>query len=68
KKSKNRKQNPSLKVDSLFISKDKRTYIKRKENKTNRTLIFTLSKINKTVQREIDEAIRDIISRHLSSS
>ncbi|EAC0128234.1 chromosome partitioning protein ParB, partial [Shigella flexneri] len=59
---------PSLKVDSLFISKDKRTYIKRKENKTNRTLIFTLSKINKTVQREIDEAIRDIISRHLSSS
>ncbi|EIV9324286.1 chromosome partitioning protein ParB, partial [Shigella flexneri] len=61
-------QNPSLKVDSLFISKDKRTYIKRKENKTNRTLIFTLSKINKTVQREIDEAIRDIISRHLSSS
>ncbi|EFW2265783.1 chromosome partitioning protein ParB, partial [Shigella flexneri] len=67
-KSKNRKQNPSLKVDSLFISKDKRTYIKRKENKTNRTLIFTLSKINKTVQREIDEAIRDIISRHLSSS
>ncbi|EFP7014425.1 chromosome partitioning protein ParB, partial [Shigella sonnei] len=62
------KQNPSLKVDSLFISKDKRTYIKRKENKTNRTLIFTLSKINKTVQREIDEAIRDIISRHLSSS
>ncbi|EFW1293949.1 TPA: chromosome partitioning protein ParB, partial [Shigella flexneri 2a] len=60
--------NPSLKVDSLFISKDKRTYIKRKENKTNRTLIFTLSKINKTVQREIDEAIRDIISRHLSSS
>ncbi|HFR2575500.1 TPA: hypothetical protein ACM4Q9_004473, partial [Shigella flexneri] len=26
------------------------------------------SKINKTVQREIDEAIRDIISRHLSSS
>ncbi|EMB8943581.1 TPA: chromosome partitioning protein ParB, partial [Shigella sonnei] len=63
-----RKQNPSLKVDSLFISKDKRTYIKRKENKTNRTLIFTLSKINKTVQREIDEAIRDIISRHLSSS
>ncbi|EGI8069816.1 chromosome partitioning protein ParB, partial [Shigella flexneri] len=57
-----------LKVDSLFISKDKRTYIKRKENKTNRTLIFTLSKINKTVQREIDEAIRDIISRHLSSS
>ncbi|EFX7228418.1 TPA: ParB family protein, partial [Shigella flexneri] len=58
----------SLKVDSLFISKDKRTYIKRKENKTNRTLIFTLSKINKTVQREIDEAIRDIISRHLSSS
>ncbi|EHQ4572629.1 chromosome partitioning protein ParB, partial [Shigella flexneri] len=65
---KNRKQNPSLKVDSLFISKDKRTYIKRKENKTNRTLIFTLSKINKTVQREIDEAIRDIISRHLSSS
>ncbi|EFG2025363.1 TPA: chromosome partitioning protein ParB, partial [Shigella sonnei] len=64
----NRKQNPSLKVDSLFISKDKRTYIKRKENKTNRTLIFTLSKINKTVQREIDEAIRDIISRHLSSS
>ncbi|EOW8632744.1 TPA: hypothetical protein ACIDM5_004601, partial [Shigella sonnei] len=24
--------------------------------------------INKTVQREIDEAIRDIISRHLSSS
>ncbi|EFW0712048.1 TPA: ParB family protein, partial [Shigella sonnei] len=66
--SKNRKQNPSLKVDSLFISKDKRTYIKRKENKTNRTLIFTLSKINKTVQREIDEAIRDIISRHLSSS
>ncbi|PQN93673.1 ParB family protein, partial [Shigella dysenteriae] len=61
-------QNPSLKVDSLFISKDKRPYIKRKENKTNRTLIFTLSKINKTVQREIDEAIRDIISRHLSSS
>ncbi|WP_306460645.1 ParB family protein, partial [Acinetobacter baumannii] len=49
-------------------SKDKRTYIKRKENKTNRSLIFTLSKINKTVQREIDEAIRDIISRHLSSS
>ncbi|EJH1737847.1 chromosome partitioning protein ParB, partial [Escherichia coli] len=51
---------------ALFISEDKRTYIKRKENKTNRTLTFTLSKINKKVQREIDEAIKEIVSQNLS--
>ncbi|EGF7348364.1 chromosome partitioning protein ParB, partial [Escherichia coli] len=45
---------------------DKRTYIKRKENKVNRTLTFTLSKINKKIQKEIDEAIKEIVSRNLS--
>ncbi|HFK3790558.1 TPA: ParB/RepB/Spo0J family partition protein [Escherichia coli] len=66
KKNKKKKIDTSVTIDALFISEDKRTYIKRKENKANRTLTFTLSKINKKVQKEIDEAIKEIVSRNLS--
>ncbi|EJV7389009.1 chromosome partitioning protein ParB, partial [Escherichia coli] len=66
KKNKKKKIDTSVTVDALFISEDKRTYIKRKENKVNRTLTFTLSKINKKIQKEIDEAIKEIVSRNLS--